>query len=141
MASLNRVSLIGNLGHDPELRHTSGKIPVLTLNIATNELRGGREGNREEATEWHRVVVWDKQAENCARYLSKGKPVYVDGKLRTRSYADKATGEKRYVTEIIASNVQFLGSPGHRDDAHAPTGQSQPDGDFARAPDDEDVPF
>lgn len=109
MASLNRVHLIGNLGQDPELRYTPNQVAVCTLNIATTEYRTTQDGQREEQTTWHRVVVWNKQAENCSKYLSKGRPVYVEGKLQTRQWDDKS-GNRRYTTEIVAQNIQFLGS-------------------------------
>jgi single-strand DNA-binding protein len=111
MASLNRVLIIGNLGQDPEIRHTQNQTAVCTLSIATTDVRMGQDGQRQEFTEWHRVVVWNKQAENCAKYLTKGRPVFVEGRLQTRSWEDK-TGQKRYTTEIVASNVQFLGGAG-----------------------------
>lgn len=109
MASVNKVILIGNLGADPDLRYTPGGAAVCNLSIATTDVRTDREGNRQEYTEWHRVVVWNKQAENCAKYLSKGRPAYVEGRLQTRSWDDKSTGQKRYSTEIVADRVQFLG--------------------------------
>lgn len=109
MASLNRVVIMGNLGQDPELRYTQSQTPVCTLNIATTDYRTGADGQRQETTEWHRVVVWSKQAENCAKYLAKGRSVLVEGRLATRSWEDQKTGQKRYVTEIIANNVQFVG--------------------------------
>jgi single-strand DNA-binding protein len=108
MASLNRVLLIGNLGQDPELRYTANQTAVATLNIATTDTRLGQDGQRQDITEWHRVVVWSKQAENCAKFLSKGRAVFVEGRLQTRSWEDKS-GQKRYTTEIVAQNVQFLG--------------------------------
>lgn len=108
MASMNRVVIMGNLGSDPELRYTASQTPVCTLSVATTEYRQGADGQRQEQTEWHRVVVWSKAAENCAKYLSKGRSVLVEGRLTTRSYEDKQ-GQKRYTTEIIAQNVQFIG--------------------------------
>lgn len=111
MASLNRVLIIGNLGQDPELRYTPNQVAVATLNVATTDYRPGADGQRQETTEWHRVVVWNKQAENCAKYLAKGRTVFVEGKLQTRSWEDK-NGQKRYTTEIVAQNVQFLGGAG-----------------------------
>ena len=110
MASVNKVILVGNLGQDPELRHTPSGAAVCTLNIATTEVRTDG-GNRQEKTEWHRVIVWNKQAENCARYLAKGRSVYIEGKLQTRSW-DDPSGQKRYSTEIVAQQVQFLGGGG-----------------------------
>lgn len=115
MASLNRVLIMGNLGQDPELRYTQSQTPVCTLNIATTDYRQGPDGQRQELTEWHRVVVWSKQAENCAKYLAKGRSVFVEGRLQTRSWEDKQ-GQKRYITEIVAQNVQFIGSGGAQRD-------------------------
>ena len=108
MASVNKVIIVGNLGRDPELRHTQSGAPVCTLNIATTE-NWGDAGNKQEKTEWHRVVVWNKQAENCAKFLAKGRSVYIEGKLQTRSWDDAQSGQKRYQTEIVAQTVQFLG--------------------------------
>lgn len=124
MASLNRVTIMGNLGQDPELRYTQNQTAVCTLNIATTDYRTGQDGQRQEFTEWHRVVVWSKQAENCSKYLAKGRSVLVEGRLQTRSWEDK-TGQKRYVTEIVAQNVQFVG--GGRD-RPAGVGAPQPQG-------------
>ena len=106
--SLNRVMIIGNLGQDPELRYTANQTPVATFSIATTDYRTGQDGQRQETTEWHRVVVWSKQAENCAKYLAKGRTVFVEGRLQTRSWDDKQSGQKRYQTEIVAQNIQFL---------------------------------
>ncbi len=111
MASVNKVILMGRLGQDPELRYTQSQIPIVTLNVATTEYRMGQDGQRQEQTEWHRVVVWRKQAENCAKYLSKGRAVFIEGRLQTRSWEDQ-NGQKRYTTEIVASNVQFLPAGG-----------------------------
>ncbi len=115
-ASVNRVQLLGNLGADPELRYTPNQAAVATLSIATTEYRKTADGQSQPHTEWHRVVVWNKQAENCAKYLKKGRSVFVEGKLQTRSW-DDANGVKKYTTEIIAQNVQFIGGQG-RDDAY-----------------------
>jgi single-strand DNA-binding protein len=122
--SLNRVMIIGNLGQDPELRYTANQTPVATFNVATTDYRTGADGQRQETTEWHRVVVWSKVAENCAKFLTKGRTVFVEGRLQTRSWDDKQTGQKRYQTEIVAQNVQFLNSPAQRGD-YAQPGQSQ----------------
>lgn len=111
-ASVNKVILVGNLGQDPELRYTANQTPVVTMNIATTDYRASQDGQRQEFTEWHRVVVWNKLAENCSKYLAKGRTVFVEGRLQTRSWEDKTTGQKRYATEIVAQNVQFLGGPG-----------------------------
>ena len=107
MASVNRVQILGNLGADPELRYTGSGKAVCELRVATTE-KWGKGSDRQEKTEWHRVVVWDKTAEACAKYLAKGKSVFVEGRIQTRSYDDKQ-GQKRYITEIVANDVQFLG--------------------------------
>jgi len=109
MASgVNKVILVGHLGADPDMRHTQSGAGVCELRIATNETWNDKSGQRQERTEWHRVVVWGKLAELCSKFLSKGRLVYVEGRLRTRSWDDK-DGNKRYTTEIIANDVQFLG--------------------------------
>lgn len=120
MASVNKVILIGNLGADPEKRFTGSGAAVTTFNIATTERWNDKQGQKQEDTQWHRIVVWGKQAENCAQYLSKGRPVYIEGRLQTRQWDDK-DGNKRYTTEIVAQRVQFLGS---RKDGGAQTGES-----------------
>jgi single-strand DNA-binding protein len=113
-ASVNKVIILGNLGGNPELRYTSNQSAVVTLSVATKDVRVGADGQRQEFTEWHRVVVWNKTAENCARYLTKGSSVFIEGRLQTRSWEDQ-NGQKRYTTEIIANNVQFLsGGAGQR---------------------------
>lgn len=108
---LNKVMLIGRLGRDPELRYTQNGSPVTTLNIATDEAYTDKDGNRVERTEWHRVVVFQRQAENCATYLSKGSLAYVEGSLQTRKWQDQQ-GQDRYTTEIKAQRVQFLDRKG-----------------------------
>lgn len=113
MASFNRVVILGNLGQDPELRYTQSQMAVCTLSVATTDYRTSADGQKQEFTEWHRVVVWNKQAENCAKYLAKGRSVMVEGRLQTRSFEDKQ-GQKRYVTEIVAQNVQFVGGQRER---------------------------
>ncbi len=110
MASVNKAIIIGNLGADPDLRYTPSSQPVAELRVATTEHWTTREGERKEQTEWHRIVVWGKQAEHCKSYLKKGRQVYVEGRLRTRQWEDKE-GQKRYTTEIVADRVQFLGGP------------------------------
>lgn len=109
MGSVNKVILIGNLGRDPELRYTQDKKPVVNFSLATQEVWTGRDGQRSEKTEWHSIVVWGKLAEICKDYLATGRQIYVEGRLTTRSYTDK-TGQKRYKTEVVASQVVFLGS-------------------------------
>ena len=104
---LNKVMLIGRLGKDPELRYTASGMPMLTLRMATDESYVDKEGNKVERTEWHSVVVFQRQAENCANYLGKGSLIYVEGSLQTRKWQDQQ-GQDRYSTEVKAQRVQFL---------------------------------
>jgi single-strand DNA-binding protein len=108
---VNKVILVGRLGRDPEIRYTQGGQAVANFTVATNERWLGKDGERQERTEWHRIVVWGKQAETCSEYLSKGRQVYLEGRLQTREWEDK-DGNKRWTTEIVATTVQFLGSRG-----------------------------
>ena len=109
--SVNKVILIGNLGGDPELRHTVSNIPVVNFTVATNENWVNKDGVREERTEWHRVVAWRRLAEICHEYLRKGTQVYIEGKLQTRSWEDQ-NGQKRFMTEIVADEMVILGQRG-----------------------------
>jgi len=109
--SVNKVILIGHLGSDPEVRFTPGGQAVANFNIATNESWKDKNGQDQDRTEWHRIVVWGKLAELCKEYLSKGRQVYVEGRLQTREWSDKE-GVKRYTTEVIATTIQFLGGAG-----------------------------
>jgi len=126
MGSVNKVIIVGNLGRDPELRYTQSGTAVANFSVATTS-RGGR--NSEPQTEWHRIVVWDKLAELCKQYLSKGRQVYVEGRLQTRSWDDQQTGQKRYQTEVVARDVVFLS--GDRQDR----GPRPERGGFGGAPD------
>jgi|JI102314A2RNA_FD_contig_41_3322183_length_902_multi_16_in_0_out_0_1 single-strand DNA-binding protein len=109
MASLNKAFLMGNLGADPEVRYTSGGGAVANFRIATTEVWNDRQsGEKQERTEWHRIVVWGKQAELCGEYLRKGRPVLIEGRIQTREWTDKEN-QKRYTTEIVADRVTFLG--------------------------------
>lgn len=113
MRGINKVILIGNLGRDPEIRYTSNGQAVANFTLATTEARTNKEGEKQEFTEWHRVVAWARLAEICGEYLSKGKMVYIEGSLRTRSWEDKE-GKKRWTTEVIARNMQILSPAGDR---------------------------
>ncbi|HEX5067723.1 MAG TPA: single-stranded DNA-binding protein [Myxococcota bacterium] len=108
MASVNKVILIGNLGRDPELRYTQGGQAVANFTLATTERFPGKDGERQERTEWHRIVAWARTAELCAQYLSKGRSVYIEGRLQTREWENRE-GQKQRTTEIVAQTVQFLG--------------------------------
>ena len=114
---LNRVQLIGHLGTDPEVRYTGTGTPVANFSLATTERWTDKSGKKQERTEWHRIVVWGTQGENCGTYLRKGRQVFVDGKIQTREWEDTNNGQRRFRTEIIAQDVMFLGS--------APAEQSQ----------------
>ena len=112
MASVNKVILLGNLGRDPELRYTPGGQPVANFSIATSESWNKKDGSgKEERTEWHRIVAWGRTAELCAQYLSKGRTVYIEGRLQTREWENKE-GQKQRTTEVIAQTVQFIGGGG-----------------------------
>jgi single-strand DNA-binding protein len=148
---VNKVILVGRLGADPDMRYTPSGQGVCEMRLATSESWNDKNGQRQERTEWHRIVVWGKRAEICSKYLAKGRQVYIEGRIQTRSYDDK-DGNKRYITEIIANDVQFLGGGGRegggrseRDDGPPPMA----DADFAGfggggggggGPDD-DIPF
>ncbi len=111
MAGLNKVMLIGNLGRDPEIRYSQSGLAVVNFTIATSEQWTDKgTGERQEKTEWHRIVVFGKQAETCSKYLSKGSSIYIEGRLQTRSW--EKDGQTHYTTEIVASNFQFLGGRG-----------------------------
>ncbi len=111
--SVNKVILIGRLGGDPEVRYTTSGGAVANFNMATNENWTDKSGQKQEKTEWHRIIVWGKLGELCAQYLSKGRQAYIEGRLQTREWTDKE-GHKRYTTEVVAQTVQFLGSPGEK---------------------------
>lgn len=104
---LNKAMIIGRLGRDPELKYTQSGMPVTSLTVATDESYMDRDGNRVDRTEWHRVSVFQKAAENCAQYLSKGSLVYIEGRIQTRKWQDQQ-GQDRYSTDIVANTVRFL---------------------------------
>lgn len=108
--SVNKVILLGRLGQDPELKYTPGGSPVCNFSVATTESWTDKSGQKQEKTEWHRIVVWGKLAELCNQYLAKGRQCFLEGRLQTRSWDDK-DGNKRYTTEILANTVQFIGGP------------------------------
>ena len=137
MASVNKAIILGNLGRDPEVRQTASGKAVTTLRVATNESWVDQSGERQERTEWHSIVVWGRQAENCGQYLSKGRTVYVEGRLQTRKWQDK-DGNDRYSTKIVADRVQFIG--GGRDAAGA-AGEGSGSADVGQPAADDDIPF
>lgn len=127
---INKAIIVGNLGADPDMRYTPSGQGVCELRVATTETWKDKNDQKQERTEWHRVVVWGKQAESCSKYLSKGRQVYVEGSIQTRTYDDK-DGNKRYVTEIKASEVKFLGGNGG-------SKKDEPANDW---PADNDIPY
>ena len=146
MGSVNKVILVGNLGRDAELRFTPGGAAVATLNMATTEVWNDKQGQKQEKTEWHRIVLWGKQAESLQEYLVKGKQIYVEGRLQTRQWDDK-DGNKRYTTEIKADRVTLLGGGGggrsggmERGGGHAAGSQAQDEPPMEPMTDD-DIPF
>jgi single-strand DNA-binding protein len=136
------VILIGNLGKDPEVRHTPSGAAVANFSIATNEAWNNKDGQREERTEWHRVVAFGRLAEICGQYLKKGKQVYIEGRLQTRSWDDR-DGNKRYTTEIVAGTMTMLGRAGEGpSDSYAPPIQDDRyAGGPPSGPEDDDIPF
>ena len=131
-ASLNKVFLLGRLGSAPEMRSTANQLSVTTFSLATSETRN-TSGQKQEYTEWHRIVTWGRTAEICNQYLVKGSPVFIEGRLQTRSWDDK-NGVKRYTTEIIASNVQFLPKSSSTSTGVGATSYTQPQNSFTSAP-------
>jgi single-strand DNA-binding protein len=138
--SLNRVLLIGNLGRDPEVRFTPSGRAVARFPLATSEVWTDQEGQRQERTEWHNVVVWGKQAESCGQYLAKGRQVFVEGSIRTRQYDDK-DGNKRYITEVIAQRVQFLGGGSRGAEAGRSASGTPEEAAAPVAAEEDDIPF
>jgi single-strand DNA-binding protein len=140
MAGLNKVMVIGNLGADPEMRYTADGTALTSFRVASSRTYSDRNGERKEETEWFSVVTWQKLAEQCSQFLQKGRRVYVEGRLQTRSW-DTPEGEKRYRTEVIAERVLFLDRAGempfaeHRD--AVPAGGDPGGGDIGP----EDIPF
>jgi single-strand DNA-binding protein len=142
MAGINKVILIGRLGSDPEVRYTPSGVAVANFNIATSEEWKDKDsGEKKERTEWHRIVVWRRLGEICGEYLSKGRQVYVEGRLQTRDWEDR-DGNKRYTTEIVATDVQFLGARDSSESARPrSTGSTDFQGGPAQGPADDDIPF
>ena len=147
MASVNKVILIGNLGKDPELRYTPGGAAVTNFSIATNERWKDKSGQSQERTEWHNIVLWGRLAEIANDYLKKGSPVYIEGRLQTRSWEDR-DGNKRYTTEVVGNQMQMLGRAegggGGRESGPPEGGVGPgpaPEGDSGADKVDDDLPF
>ncbi|MEA3279579.1 MAG: single-stranded DNA-binding protein [Thermodesulfobacteriota bacterium] len=142
MAGVNKVILIGNLGNDPEVRYTPDGTAVANFSIATSEeWKDKQTGEKKERTEWHRIVAWRKLGEICGQYLSKGRQVYVEGKLQTKSW--EKDGVTRYTTEIVASDVRFLGTRDSANTARPSAGIQEPDmqGPSVSQATNDDIPF
>ena len=145
MGSVNKVILVGNLGRDAELRYTPGGAAVATLNLATTEVWNDKGGQKQEKTEWHRIVLWGKTAESLNEYLTKGKQIYVEGRLQTRNWEDK-DGNKKYTTEIRGDRIVLLGGggggrQGARGAATAGAHTEDPMGEPVSELSDDDIPF
>lgn len=144
--SVNKVILVGNLGKDPELRYTPQGAAVATFSLATSEKWKGQDGQPQEKTEWHNIVAWRQLAEICGKYLEKGKQVYIEGRIQTRSYDDR-DGNKRYITEIVADKMQMLGQRGDgegRSNQGRQQERRQPNDSYDEGPGfnpDDDIPF
>jgi len=140
--SFNKIILVGNLGRDPELRYTPQGTPVCTFSLATNERRKDRNGEMQDQTTWFRITLWNRQAETASQYLQKGRPVYIEGRLRVEEFTDR-DGKQRHSLEVTATDMQFIGS--RHDEGSAPeraastaagAGPAEP-ADLS----DEDIPF
>jgi single-strand DNA-binding protein len=149
--SVNKVILLGRLGKDPELKHTSGGTAVAKFTLATNDRFKDKDGNWQDRTDWHNITCWARLAEIASEYLKKGNSVYIEGNLRTDSWDDKQTGQKRYQTYVNASDLVLIGGRGEEGGSRAPSrgsdfDQSAP-GEFDSAParaseiTDDDIPF
>lgn len=150
----NKAFLIGNLGRDPEIRSTQSGQPVANFSIATNRRWTDRNGQRQEQTEWHNIVCFGRQAEIAGQYLQKGRQIFVEGRIQTRSWDDRQTGEKRYRTEIVCDNFQMLGQRGDYEGGGGGYGAPDQDQDYGSGAgsgaggdggggeaDDDDIPF
>ncbi|MFC1746831.1 single-stranded DNA-binding protein [Candidatus Neomarinimicrobiota bacterium] len=156
--SLNKALIIGHVGQDPEVRYTPSGTAVVNISVATNEVMRDAEGNDKELTEWHRVVLWGKQAEFAGNFVKKGKLVFIDGRLQTRSWEDR-NQVKRYTTEVVANVITLLGGAGPRQDddegdmesedveagdvetTSTESGDEEITSAEPAAPDDDDIPF
>jgi single-strand DNA-binding protein len=139
---VNKAILIGNLGRDPEIRYTPSGMAVANFTIATNERWKDKNGEQQERTEWHRIVVWGRLAEICGEYLTKGKQVYLEGRLQTREWEDKE-GNRRFTTEIVANNMQMLGTKDMGGSPSSYGGSKVPEYEGPPLPEDQDddIPF
>jgi len=140
MAGVNKVILIGNLGKDPEIRQLETGVKVASFSMATTESYKGKDGNRVEQTEWHNIVLWRGLAEIAEKYLRKGNTVYIEGKIRTRSWEDKE-GNKRYTTEIVGDNMTMIGGKKDQENSSSPNQNVPEHPDVNTAEEADDLPF
>ena len=146
--SFNKITLVGNLGRDPELRYTPQGTPVCNFTMATNERRKDKSGETQDQTTWFRVTLWGRQAETASQYLAKGRPVYIEGRLRVEEWSDR-DGKQRYTLEVHATDMQFIGGRGDEQSQPSAKGyersssHERPASDESPGPDitDEDIPF
>ena len=138
MAGVNKVILVGRLGRDPEVRYTPSGTAVANFSIATSEQWTNKDGEKQERTEWHKIVAWKRLGEICGEYLHKGSQIYIEGRLQTRDWEDR-DGNKRYTTEVVAQNMQMLGSAGKEGRAET-TDERFPVEEPVTVPED-DIPF
>lgn len=139
MASLNKVMLIGSLGKDPEVRYTQSGTAVASFSMATSE-RFKKDGDWQDKTEWHNITLWGNLAEIAGKYLTKGKPVYIEGRLQTRKWQDR-DGNDRYTTEIVGEKMQMLGAKGEGKSSGGGSGGASPQYEEPAFDDDSDIPF
>lgn len=137
--SVNKVIIIGRLGADPELKTMPSGQNMCRISLATSENWTDKDGNKQERTEWHRIIIWGRQADSCSKYLSKGSQAYVEGRIQTRSWEDQ-DGQKKYTTEIIANNVTFLDSRSSQGSQQNPTEDFGPEPAFD-SNSNEEIPF
>ena len=142
--SINKAILVGNLGKEPELRYTPSGTAVCTFSLATSERFKNKQGEQQERTEWHNIVVWAGLAEICGKYLTKGKQIYIEGRIQNRSYDDR-DGNKRYISEIVANEMQMLSRSGDQGGGggRPPTPSEEPSASSQEPPfnPDDDIPF
>jgi len=139
--SFNKITIVGNLGRDPELRYTPQGTPVCSFTVATNERRKDRAGEMQDATTWFRVTLWGRQAETASQYLTKGRPIYVEGRLRVEEWTDR-DGRQRYTLEVHATDMQFIGGGRGEEGVQTPRATAagpsdQPEAELS----DDDIPF
>ena len=141
--SFNKIILVGNLGRDPELRYTPQGTPVCSFSMATNERRKDKAGEMQDQTTWFRVTLWGRQAETASQYLTKGRPVYIEGRLRVEEWTDR-DGKPRHTLEVHATDMQFIGGAARGEDAmaaRASAGGGEPPPMGQSEPADDDIPF